>query len=249
MISFNTHSHWRGKPKTAPNKQACKLSVSTLVSSAANGTINPRFIRTCLKTICGAVKTPTEEFNWASVIVQLRSLRWNEWGKKKPLLILLTASTFFPAVTCQNVCSEKGALLLEPDVIFTVHIHQYVLGIFTPELMLSEQMLPSVHSSFLIKWCGVLVAGAPSVSRWQSKKGTGHWAAPRESCGKQSMGQNAISSLYHALMALGTDGQISRRQRYARDYAFHLCEYLWVHGCGSAQDCTCARTAGVRGPN
>lgn len=101
-------------------------------------------------------------------------------------------------------------------------------------------MLPSVPlSSAINKWHVFFSSGwgrvmshhrGPPLSPGDRAKGTGHWVAPEESNGKQSIGQNAISSLYHTLMALGTDGQISRRQRHTGDCAFHLCEYLRGYG-------------------
>lgn len=94
----------------------------------------------------------------------------------------------------------------------------------------------------LFCWSNDTSEEAP-LSPGDGAKRDGSLGRPLESCGKLSIEQNAISSLCRTLMALGTDGQISGRQRHTGDLAFHLCEYL----CVCVWDCTCAHTAGVRG--
>lgn len=50
-------------------------------------------------------------------------------------------------------------------------------------------------------------------------------------CSKQSIGQNAISSLYRTLMALGMDGQISGRQKVHEGLRFPPV-WIFVNVCG-----------------
>lgn len=103
-----------------------------------------------------------------------------------------------------------------------------------PNLMISKHCCPlSVCLLVLIRGMVFQQPGqtdvtseSPSLSPGDRAKAMDHWVAPEESGGKQSIGQNAISSLYRMLMALGMDGLILHRQRYTRDCAFHLCEYL-----------------------
>lgn len=59
-------------------------------------------------------------------------------------------------------------------------------------------------------------------------KRDGSLGRPPESCGKLSIGQNAISSLCRTLMALGTDGQISGRQKAHRGPCFPP---VWIFVC------------------
>lgn len=103
-----------------------------------------------------------------------------------------------------------------------------------PNLMISKHCCPlSVCLLVLIRGMVFQQPGqtdvtseSPSLSPGDRAKAMDHWVAPEESGGRQSIGQNAISSLYRTLMALGMDGKILHRQRYTRDCAFHLCEYL-----------------------
>ncbi len=152
-------------------------------------------------------------------------------------------SLLFPLWLVKMSAVKKAHCQTEPDLIYTEHINLNALWVLhLSKCFLNSVVLCLFVLSLINKWPGISVAGAewchirgaPSVSGWRSKR-DGSLSCTGETCGKRSIGQNAISSLYRALKALGTDGHISGRQKVHEGLRFPP---VWIFV--SAWVCVCA---------
>lgn len=115
--------------------------------------------------------------------------------------------------------------------------------------MLSEHCCPLFLLSSIpvagAEWCHI--RGAPSVSRWRSKRDGSI------GCTRGELRQAECRTKCYQLSLPYADGirhgwaSLSASKRRTRDYTFHLCEYLWLCVCVCAGLHMCSHSWGERG--